>query len=111
MIFSLLPSFSQVTESVTAGNVNATLVTLVTTVTAPPRRRRAFLTMGGCAAGEAAVRVVAVSAPSRVHSEKPVKNAPPALMPVVLRGKLSVPSRTLYFEGNLVIYSKSKNIS
>lgn len=87
-------------ESVTAGNVNATLVTLVTTVTAPPRHLRAFLMMDGCAAGEAAVRVVAVSAPSRVRSEKPVKNVPPALMPVVLRGNLSVPYRTLSFEGN-----------
>lgn len=102
MIFSLLP-FSQGTESVTAGNVNAMLVTLVTTVTAPPRHLRAFLMMDGCAAGEAAVRVVAVSALSRVHSEKPVKNAPPALMPVILRGKLSVPYRTLSFEGVLVI--------
>lgn len=99
--FSLLSSFSQVTASVTAGNVNATLVTLVTTVTAPSRHLRAFLTMDGCAAGEAAVRVVAVSAPSRVHSEKPAKNAPHALMPVVLRGKLSVPYRTLYLRGIL----------
>lgn len=101
MIFSLLSSFSQVTASVTAGNVNATRVTLVTTVTAPSRHLRAFLTMDGCAAGEAAVRVVAVSAPSRAHSEKPVKNAPHAPMPVVLRGKLSVPYRTLYLRGIL----------
>lgn len=70
------------------GNVNATLATSVTTVTAPPRRLPAFLTMGGCAAGGAAVCVGAASARSRVHSETPVRNAPPALMPAVLRGKL-----------------------
>lgn len=86
--FFLLPSFCQVTESVTAENVNATLVTSGTTVTAPPKRLPAFLMMDRCAAGEAAVCVVAVSAPSQVHSEKPVKNAPPAPMPVVLRGIL-----------------------
>lgn len=72
------------------GNVNAMLATLVTTATAPLRRRRAFLMMDKCAAGEAAVCVVAVSAPSRAHLETPVRNAPPALMPVVLRGRLPV---------------------
>lgn len=88
--FLLLPSFHQVTGSVTAGSVNAMPVTLVTTVTAPPRRLRAFLMMDRCAVGAAAVCVVAVSAPSRGHSETPVKNAPPALMPVILRGRLPV---------------------
>lgn len=81
-------SLPQVTASVTAGNVNATPVTSVTTVTAPPRRLPAFLTTGRCAADGAAVCVVAVSARSRVHSETPVRNARPALMPAVLRGKL-----------------------
>lgn len=70
------------------GNVNATLVMSVTTVIAPPRRLRAFLTMDRCAADVAAVCVVAVSARSRVHSETPVRNALPALMPAVLSGKL-----------------------
>lgn len=70
------------------GSVNATLVTWETTVTAPLRRRPAFQTMGRCAAGEAAVCVAAVSAPSPEPLEIPVKSALPALMPVALKGKV-----------------------
>lgn len=72
------------------GSVNATLVTSETTVTAPLRRRPAFQTMGRCAAGEATVCAAAVSAPSQEPLEIPVKSAPPALMPVALKG-------TVYF--------------
>lgn len=70
------------------GSVNATLVTLATTVTALQRRRPAFQTTGRCAADEAAVCAAAVSVLSRGLLEIPVKNAPPAPMPVVLKGKV-----------------------
>lgn len=71
------------------GSVNAMLATSATTVIVPPRRLPAFQMMDRCAVGEAAAFVAAVSVPSRVHLETPVKNAPPALMPVELKGKVS----------------------
>lgn len=77
-------------ENATAGSVNATLVTLATTVTAPQRRRPAFPMMGRCAAGEAAACAAAVSARSQGPSETRVKNAPPAPMPVALKGSVYV---------------------
>lgn len=71
------------------GSVNATLATSATTVTAPRRRRHAFQMTSRCAMGEATVCAVAVSVLSQGPLETPVKNAPPALMPVVLKGDIS----------------------
>lgn len=70
------------------GSVNATPVTLATTVTAPRRRCPASQMTGRCAAGEETVCAAAVSAPSRGPSEIPAKNAPPAPTPVALKGKV-----------------------
>ncbi len=70
------------------GSVNATPVTSETTATAPQRRRPAFQTTGRCAAAEAAACVAAVSALSPEPSAIPVKNAPPAPMPVAPKGKV-----------------------
>lgn len=75
-------------ENVTAASVNATLVTLATTVTVPRRRRPASQMMDRCAAGEVTACAAAVSALSRGPLEIPVKNAPPAPMPVALKGKV-----------------------
>lgn len=77
-------------ESVTVGSANVTPVTSATTVTAPQRRRPVFLMTGRCAAGGATVCVAAVSVQSQGPLEIPVKNVPPALMPVALRGKSTV---------------------
>lgn len=82
-------SLAQVMANVTVGSVNATVVTSATTVTAPQRRRRAFQRTGRCAAGEATVCAAAASVLSQGPLETPVKNAPPALMPVVLKGEVS----------------------
>lgn len=70
------------------GSVNATLVTSATTATAPQRRRPAFQMTGRCAAGGATACAAAVSAQSRGPLETPVKNAPPAPMPVALKGEV-----------------------
>lgn len=73
--------------SVTVESVNATPVTLATTVTARRRHRAAFQMTGRCAAGEAAACAAAVSALSLEPLEKPAKNAPLAPMPAAQRGK------------------------
>lgn len=86
--FSVCASVVQVMESVTVGSVNAMLVTLATTATARRKHRAAFQMMGRCAVAEEAVCAAAVSALSQEPSEIPVKNAPPALMPVAQRGRL-----------------------
>lgn len=70
------------------GSVNATLVTLVTTATAPQRPRPAFQMTGRCAVGGATVCAATVSVQSRGPLEIPVKNAPPVPMPVALKGKV-----------------------
>lgn len=75
-------------ETATVGSVNVTPVTSATTVTAPWRRRPAFQMTGRCAADEATVCVAAAIAQSRGPLERRVKNAPPALTPVALKGKL-----------------------
>lgn len=69
------------------GSVNATLVTLATTVTAPWRRRPVFRVTGGCATGVETACAAAVSVLSQGHLETRVKNAPPAPTPVALKGK------------------------
>lgn len=85
----LFSSLAKTMESVTVECVNAMQATLATTVTAPQRQHPAFQKTGRCAAGEAAARVAAVNVPSQGPLETPVKNALPALMPVVLKGKVS----------------------
>lgn len=70
-------------------SVNAMQAISATAVTAPQRHRCAFQMMSRSAAGEATVCVVAVCVLSQGPLETPVKNAPPALMPVVLKGDIS----------------------
>lgn len=76
----------QVMENVTVVSANAMLGILETTATAPQKCPSASLRMGRCAVDEEAVFVAAVSAQSQELLEIPVKNVPPALMPVALKG-------------------------
>lgn len=89
--FLLCSSLAQVMGSATVESVSAMPATLATTATAQRRRPPASQTMGRYAAGGAAVCVAAVNVRSPEPSEIPVKNAPPAPMPVALRG--TVPCR------------------
>lgn len=84
--FVCLFALDQVTANVTAGSVSATLATSATTVTAPRRRRPASRRMDRCAADGEAASAAAVSALSPGHSETPVRNVPPALMPAERKG-------------------------
>lgn len=73
-------------ENATAVSVNATLVTLATTVTAPQKRRLACLTMARCAVGGATASVGGASAVSRGHSGTRARNVQLVQMPVQQKG-------------------------
>lgn len=77
----------QVMENATVGSANAMPVSLVTTVTAPQRRHPASQMMGRCAEGEETACAAAVCAQSRERLEIPVRNAQPAPMPAVPKGR------------------------
>lgn len=85
----LFSSLAKAMENVTVEYANAMQATLATTVTAPQKQHPAFQKTGRCAAGEAAAHAAVVNVLSQGRLETLVKNALPALMPVVLKGKVN----------------------